>query len=201
MCDIKKCIEWIYSDLNNYLLSNNLSHLSDIANTDIELTACGHSAGGHIVLTSILDDPSFAKYIKNLICLAAVYDLESQYEKEKTRGVEKISGLYRVMRGDLTKYAPVAILKKSSPLVLEQILNNNPDLRISILHGQEDTTVDLSFIHEFTDLYQNSECRKCHFAKIILDGFNHTDFVKPLMNINYPHKKDRLLDLLSSIIL
>lgn len=199
LCDIKKCIEWIHSDLNNYLISNNLSHLSDLANTDIELTACGHSAGGHIILTSIMDDPSFAKYIRNLICLAGVYDLELQYEKEKKRGVEKISGLYRVMRGDLHKYSPVSMLRNSGPLLLEQIHANNPDLRISILHGQRDTTVDLDFIHEFTDLYQNSESKKCHFEKIVLEDFNHTDFVKPCMEINFPHKKDHLLDLLSSI--
>ncbi|KAF0973838.1 hypothetical protein FDP41_007225 [Naegleria fowleri] len=105
--DVEKCIEWIHSTpLFKPPPINGDHHW-------IDLSICGHSSGAHLSLTSLLRKPSLAQYVNRVILLAGVYDLEKQYQREIERGVEKWSGLYRVMRGDLIKYSPYHMLIRS----------------------------------------------------------------------------------------
>jgi len=201
--DVNDCIGWIHNHLNNYLMkhssSDKLRHFLK-EKRDIDLTVCGHSAGGHLLFTLLLEKPS--KLVRNVISLGGVYDLEKQYEREQERGVENLSGLYGVMKGDLVTYSPYHMVLCDNKMITN-VLEGTTNFHI--YHGSEDMTVKREFVEPFIKVFTErsdagSGIQTPRLHSDMLQTFNHSDFVKPLMDINHPSKKQKLLSLFKSIV-
>ncbi|KAG2373780.1 hypothetical protein C9374_011869 [Naegleria lovaniensis] len=160
--DVETCIEWIHKEFihhyhqhsnhqhsnhqhsnhqdSHHQHSNHHRHSHQSSNTSIpiiDLSICGHSSGAHLSITNLVKKPKLAQLVNRVILLACVYDLEKQYQREVERGVENLSGLYRVMRGDLKQFSPYHMLQS-------QTLESKNELNLTISEESGHDTVATS---------------------------------------------------------
>ncbi|KAL9652582.1 hypothetical protein ABK040_000149 [Willaertia magna] len=191
--DICNCVEWIHKDLIKFMKENS-SLFDNIKN--IELTVCGHSAGGHLTFLSCLFSPKTLQKITNIISFASVFDIVNQYERELERCVENISGLRKVMHGEenLVKYSPYQLLKSGNYDFFFKTKAN-----IYLLQGKKDFTIPKIQIETFTQLLKDKGMNVFHE---MLDDVDHSLVVKSLMNIDTRKEINKtIINIFSKVIL
>ncbi|KAI8096874.1 Alpha/Beta hydrolase protein [Halteromyces radiatus] len=159
--DVRQAIKWTFH------------HANDIGADEDMIYVMGHSAGAHLASQVVLFDlvekakhaslsakkkldgdsivdisrrKDFLPQIEGLLLFAGVYDIESHYEHETMRGVEKISAMGRVMGStvdNFRKQSPFHLVKSHSDLFAdsEDLLDFAP--RILFVHGEKDLTVPM----------------------------------------------------------
>ncbi|ORZ22202.1 Alpha/Beta hydrolase protein [Absidia repens] len=141
----------------------------------------GHSAGAHLASQVVLCDlvekvkhaslatkkqtdrtgdsmpknhtTDFLPQVEGLLLFAGVYDIETHYEHEAARGVEKISAMGRVMgltSNNYRKNSPLNLIETHGSLFdhSDALLEFAP--RILFVHGEKDITVPLE---QSTNMY------------------------------------------------
>ncbi|ORX50553.1 alpha/beta-hydrolase [Hesseltinella vesiculosa] len=130
----------------------------------------GHSAGAQlaaqVVLSDLLKKASLLSakgntdihahclpQVEGLLLFAGVYNIETHYQHEAARGVEKISAMGRAMGATIENFrrnSPLELVKSHADLFAtsEDLLDFAP--RILFVHGEKDTTVPLQ---QSTDMY------------------------------------------------
>ncbi|KAI8146499.1 Alpha/Beta hydrolase protein, partial [Fennellomyces sp. T-0311] len=113
----------------------------------------GHSAGAHlcaqVMLENAIDNVKQKKAdalppVKGILLLAGVYSIERHVLTETGRGIEKISGMTRVMGQtpeNLRKNSPINLVEANGEMFAksDELLKLIP--RIMLVHGEKDTTV------------------------------------------------------------
>ncbi|KAI8340096.1 Alpha/Beta hydrolase protein [Chlamydoabsidia padenii] len=165
--DIRQAIKWTFHHANDigadvdmiYVMGHSAgAHLaSQVVLSDLvektkhaSFVSKKRSEGGILGddgMVTLLDQKNnFLPQIEGLLLFAGVYNIETHYEHEAARGVEKLSAMSRAMGMTVENY------RKNSPLCLIQshgdLFANSEDLldfapRILFVHGGKDTTVPL----------------------------------------------------------
>ncbi|KAI8062571.1 Alpha/Beta hydrolase protein [Gongronella butleri] len=160
--DVRAAIKWT------------VDHAEDIG-VDVDMVyVMGHSAGAHlacqVVLSDVLkkasneslkkgknkdnlDNDTYLPQVEGLLLFAGVYNIETHYQHEAARGVEKISAMGRAMGSSVEGFrreSPLELVKMHADLFArsEDLLDMAP--RILFVHGEKDTTVPLL---QSTDMY------------------------------------------------
>ncbi|XP_038060630.1 probable isoprenylcysteine alpha-carbonyl methylesterase ICMEL2 [Patiria miniata] len=168
-----------------------------------QIVMCGHSAGGHLsaLVTlnlaqrsateainskaneSALEASSVLSSIRGVIAISGVFDIRDHYGFESWRGVEDLSGMWRVMEGrdNFDKYSPTLVLKD---LDTQQIAKLPPFV---LVHGTEDGTVPLSASEKFAAALSH---HGVSVAMAIIQGGGHAPLVLDMMEEGRHYHKE-----------
>ena len=142
---VRKAIDWTERHATKFGAAR-VPHISVI----------GHSSGAHISALSLLDT-SCTPRVEAFIGMSGVYDIESHYQFERTRGVEEISPLApaNFRRDDYvsaTASEERLFPTEMSPLaLLRQYMHTLSAKRVLLVHGISDDVVPLESSEKLYD--------------------------------------------------
>ncbi|CAO3610194.1 unnamed protein product [Cunninghamella blakesleeana] len=199
--DVRNAIKWTFK------------HVDEIG-ADVDMIyVMGHSAGAHLASQVVLSDliektkhatlitkkklngevfdttaTDFLPQVEGLLLFAGVYSIESHYEHESARGVEKISAMGRAMgstKENFSKNSPLDLVKTNAELFAksDDLLDFAP--RIIFIHGEKDITVPIeqstTMYNMLGDVLPPSRRDEVDVRMKLYKKMNHAECVTALM--------------------